>query len=154
MAQSDEEVKAFQATTVALTPTLTAYRICTDKHHCECYKLACRRCCIPEGLAGACTAPFTLRWPAWDGFGRMIAACGLPELLTAALLLVTAGAVPEGARGAGGGMPAARLGRDCAAAEAAAATAAAAFACSASARAVCCALAAFRALSCLSCSLD
>jgi len=135
----DEEVKALQ-TNIALTPTFTAHHVCTDKHHCESYKLACRRCCIPEGLAGACTAPFTLRWPAWVGFGRMIAACGLPELLTAALLLVTAGAVPEGARGAGGGMPAARLGRDCAAA---AATAAAALARSASARAICCAFAAF-----------
>ncbi len=143
MAHSDEEVKALQ-TNVALTPTFTAHRVCTDKHHCESYKCACRRCCIPEGLAGACTAPFTLRWPACVGFGRMIAACGLPELLlTAALLLVTAGAVPEGARGAGGGMPAAPLGRDCAAAEAAAATAAAALARSASARAVCCAFAAF-----------
>ncbi len=135
----DEEVKALQ-TNIALTPKFTAHHVCTDKHHCESYKLACRRCCIPEGLAGACTAPFTLRWPAWVGFGRMIAACGLPELLTAALLLVTAGAVPEGARGAGGGMPAARLGRDCAAA---AATAAAALARSASARAICCAFAAF-----------
>ena len=43
----------------------------------------------------------------------MTAACGLPEvLLTAALLLVAAGRDPEGARGAGGGMPAAALGRD------------------------------------------
>jgi len=68
---------------------------------------------------------------------------GLELLLTAALLLVAARAVPEGARGAGGGMPAAPLSRDCAAAEAAAATAAAALARSASARAVCCAFAAF-----------
>ena len=50
----------------------------------------------------------------------MTATCGLPELLfTAALLLLIGGMEPDGALGAGGGMPAAALGRAWAASAAA-----------------------------------
>ena len=51
-----------------------------------------------------------------------MAACGFPELLLMAdLLLIEAGSDPDGALGAGGGMPAADFCRACAAVAAAAA---------------------------------
>lgn len=79
---------------------------------------------MPEGFAGSGIVLLTLRSPAAWGFTRTVAACGLPELLLmAGLLLVEAGSEPDGALGAGGGMPAADFCRDCAAAAAAAALA-------------------------------
>lgn len=79
---------------------------------------------ILDGFADSCTVLLTLRSPAVWGFTRTIATCGFPELLLMAdLLLVEAGNDPDGALGAGGGMPAADVCRDCAAAAAAAALA-------------------------------
>ena len=74
---------------------------------------------ILDCFAESCIALLTLRSPAVWGFTRTIAACGFPELLLmAGLLLVEAGSDPDGALGAGGGMPAADFCRDCTAAAA------------------------------------